>query len=327
MMNNIDLDSYIQLISKLSKILEDVSIKQSEPRVVADLLKGLSGLNVKSSDGWFDISTSGVFVHANPFVSSTHFPCKQPSSVEVGDLLLIVTIINGNQEEHRAMLLQAKKTSKILTTPGNDNQWFLYQQWPKFRYKSRSGSLYGKTRYIKEPDMYDAAKYLLIHNTPVSFPYCDNRIWCSCLLIEGFCCNFKGRNYLTAHPTKDHLSRYRSFLDELVHFILGNAGKSFEFPSPEEDEGWNKFIEDLITITAEKVSKFVQNAPGSSHKTRGILNQKFRYGKDMTFLNLSTQGNGEPPNNTRNLGDDADNEGGLSIVEFVVSFNPDRIMR
>lgn len=327
MMNNIDLDSYALLISKVSRILESLSIRRREPQVVADLVKGLSGLEVESSDGKLNISTSGVFVHANPFVSSANFPCKKPSSVEVGDLLLIVTIINGNQEEHRAMLLQAKKTLNIPATPDNDNQWFLYQQWPKFCYASRSGSLNGKTRHIREPDMYDAAKYLLISNTPVNCPYCGNRIWCSCLLMEGFCCNFKVGNYLTAHPTKDNLSRYRFFLDELVHFILGNAGKSFEFPAPEEDEGWNKFIEDLITITAEKVSKFVQNAPGSSHKTRGILNQKFRYGKGMTFLDLSTQGNGEPPNNTRNLGDEADNEGGLSIVEFVVSFDPDRIMR
>lgn len=42
MMNNIDLDSYALLISKVSRILEGLSIKRCEPQVVADLAKGLS---------------------------------------------------------------------------------------------------------------------------------------------------------------------------------------------------------------------------------------------------------------------------------------------
>lgn len=137
---------------------------QSEPQLVANLVFEFPGqINNISLSGTTKVSAGGVFVHSRPLVACSSFPKTAPGSVEIGDLLLIRTlVVNKEVKEKRALLLQAKKVDSVPARPDNENQWHLYEKWPRFTYAARSGGLKGKTRHVNEPDMYDAAKYLLI---------------------------------------------------------------------------------------------------------------------------------------------------------------------
>src|SRR5690606_27105866 len=116
----------------------------------------------------------------------------------------------------RALLLQAKKVKRVPVKPDNANQWHLYEKWPPFTYAARSGALQGKSRSIKEPDMYDAAKYLLIGAGSHNLHYDD---WPLCWHWPDVCLHH------TAQPTTPEISRYKCFAGELMGFLLGNGGK------------------------------------------------------------------------------------------------------
>lgn len=85
--------------------------KSSEPQLVANLVYELPNhINKVALSGTAKVEAGGIFVHARPFVSCASFPDTQPGSVEIGDLLLIRTlVINKTVMERRALLLQAKK--------------------------------------------------------------------------------------------------------------------------------------------------------------------------------------------------------------------------
>lgn len=96
---------------------------RSEPQLVANLVWQLPKyINAASLSGSTKVKAGGVFVHARPFVACTSFPEPKPASVEIGDLLLLRTlVVNKKVEEQHALLLQAKKAS-IPATPDNSNQ-------------------------------------------------------------------------------------------------------------------------------------------------------------------------------------------------------------
>ena len=296
---------------------------QSEPQLVANLVFEFpKEINKVNLSGATKVAAGGVFVHSRPFVACKSFPNSTPESVEIGDLLLIRTlVVNGNVAEKRALLLQAKKTDSIPVIPDNKNQWHLYEQWPGFTYAPRSGGLTGKPRHIKEPDMYEAAKYLLIDNGS----YARGRHYICCIG-----CQFHWHRRWpdicfqhTAQPTTPKISRYRCFAGELVEFLAGNAGKVFAKPKP-RTRGWDRVIQDLIDETAKAKTIYAGRAAGQSTSAMR--------GNSVSFCSLAGQsgfsqfGGGddgvandfeEPPNVPADWNGD-DDGGGISIIEFVV---------
>lgn len=245
--------------------------------------------------------------------------------------------------ERRALLLQAKKINRIPAAPDNKNQWHLYARWPKFKYAARSGALRGKSRYIKEPDMHDAAKYLLLGSAGVNYPSMEHTPIISALR------GYPGLlQHYTAHPTNPLLSHYRLFADELFHFLIGNAGKTFIAPPATRARGWDRVIDDLITETATRKTKcflrrnssYGSSSGGKSFSSYGsssgdkpiTTSNKFPRGQGvLCFLGPSGQSNhfllagghvladsNEPPHVPEEWPQGEDEGGGISIIEAVV---------
>lgn len=276
-------------------------------------------INTIQFSGATKVAAGGVFVHARPFVTCASFPSASPASVEIGDLLLIrALVVNGKVEERRALPLQAKKTDGIPAAPDNKNQWHLYEQWPGFTYATRSGGLNGKKRHIKEPDMYEAAKYLLIGSDLAASCWsqmCPVGWLCHlCYHRLGICAHY------TAQPTTPELSQYRCFASELVDFLAGNAGKIFDKPKA-MTRGWNRVIQDLIDETAKAQTIFMGRAAGQTKKsTRGSGLLFMSSTKDSKFFSalggIKVEDSRKPPDVPDKWGDG--DGGGISIIEFVI---------
>ena len=300
---------------------------QSEPQLVANLVWYLPNfINQIKFKGASSVRAGGVFVHAQPFVTCVSFPEIKPKSVEIGDLLLVRTLVENNVVvEQRALLLQAKKVKHSLAIPDNQNQWHLYEQWPAFTYASRSGELTGKQRHIKEPDMYEAAKYLLIGRDSAAsgcdFICCIDwpSHWCSRLL--------NNCHHYTAQPTRPEISRYRCFADELIEFLTGNAGKVFVKPKL-RTRGWDRVIHDLIDETVKaKKTIYTGRAVGQSTTAKRGYGTFFCSLADQSSFSLfrgDSDGEAsnfdEPPNVPGEWSGDSDGDGGgISVIEFVVN--------
>jgi hypothetical protein len=301
---------------------------QSEPQLVANFVfEFVKTFNSVKLPEAMKITAGGVFVHARPLVSCQSFPKTEPSSVEIGDLLLIRTlVVNGQVSERRALLLQAKKANSIPAVPDNKNQWHLYEQWPRFSYAARSGRLKGRVRHVKEPDMYEAAKYLLIGQGSAAclcycplgdpWPFCSSHQWrMSCV-------------HHSAQPTTPAISRYRCFSGELIAFLAGDAGKVFSTPKP-RSRGWDRVIQDLIEQTAKAKSIFCGRAAGTSTSAvRGSGVLFLSLVENSAFSVLGSKDDGQtispdrPPNVPAEWNGD-DDGGGISLVEFIVERGKD----
>ena len=311
----------IQIKSAIANAVHNAfsNLKDSEPQLVANLVWQLpKQINEIKLSGNIKISAGGVFVHSRPLVTCTSFPTKTPSSVEIGDVLLIRTlVVDGGVKQKQALLLQAKKAKSIPAKPDNVNQWHLYEKWPRFTYAARSGDLAGKKRYIQEPDMYDAAKYLLIAST-LSYAYCTGCFRCS--PCDCFCWHM-GYAHFTAKPTKPDIGAYRCFVCELVDFLNGNVGKVFEKPAS-RTRGWNQVIHDLINDTAKAKTIFMGRANQKSSKYqrgngRMFLTQTNE--SDFFMVSGSSKGSGEnnkPPEDLEQW--EESDHGGISIIEVVI---------
>lgn len=304
-------------------IFRSFQANSSEPQLVANLVWQLPHhINQIQFQGPSKVSGGGIFVHAKPFVTCSSFPQIKPKSVEIGDLLFIRTLVEKNVVvERRALLLQAKKVNSVPATPDNDNQWHLYERWPAFTYALRSGGLTGKPRYINEPDMYEAAKYLLIGDgSSASRRHCTRCMgwpfhWHHPWLNSCF--------HHTAQPTKPEISRYRCFADELVSFLAGNAGKVFAKPKP-RTRGWDRVIQDLIAETANAKTIYAGRAIGqstSAMRGNGVLFCSFTGQSNFSFFggddDRRVNNSNEPPDVPSEWNSDYDG-GGISIIEFVV---------
>lgn len=286
----------------------------SEPQLIANLVKEIpEKVNAMRPVAGNKVYSTGVFVHSKPFVQCDNFPEKRPQSVEIGDLLLVRTlVVNGVVGERRALLMQAKKTARIPTIPDNKNQWHLYERWPEFTYAARSGKLTGKKRHIVEPDMYDGAKYLLLNtgSTPTThfWPYY-------------FQSNLA---HSTAQPTQPAIGRYRALLLELVDFITGNGGKIFNSPQAGVN-GWDQVINDLISETANAMSVYPARAarrPGRSARGMGAVwapANGYKHSIFAQLLEFDFFGPSPPPDTPDRGPEDSDNqESGIPIIEFIV---------
>lgn len=300
------------------------NLSQREPQLIANLVWYLSKQihNISLSSG-VSIKTGGVFVHAHPLVKCNSFPEPDPASVEIGDLLLLRTsLIDKTVVDRRAILLQAKKDTKLNPKPDNKNQHHLYAKWPQFEYVRSGPELTGRKRCITGLDLYNAAKYLLIGSDPL----------CFCEFPHYLCCDymhpFLGDHdhlLLTAQPSQPELSHYRCFFQELLEFILGDAGKTFNSPpGRERSNDWDKVIEDLTSVTAQQDSKFMDRASSGESKKRGQC-LAFSSG---TFPELSMISKAGFSVDGKDEGDDSpplvpeewsggEDDGGISIIEFI----------
>lgn len=300
---------------------------QHEPQLVANLVWYLPYfINRLSLSNGNSVKTGGVFVHAQPFVKVDNFPEAAPQSVELGDLLLLRTAYLNNQpQDYRAMLLQAKKVDRIPTLPDNKNQHHLYANWPIFEYTRASRHLNGKRRHLQGPDLYNAAKYLLISTENTD--QCEECHTCSEIFHDRyFCCH----QLLTAHPSLPLLSHYYCFAIDLLNFILGTSGKSYTPDVHHAETGWNMVIKDLTMITAHKHSTFVKRASQEASKERGAGSSTFfvcgevESPSRLSELGVTTEANSvsgrevPPEVPDREYPDENNDGGGVSVLEFAV---------
>jgi hypothetical protein len=297
---------------------------QSEPQLIANLVWHLpTHLNTVALSGGYSFKTGGVFVHAQPFVQCRNFPRSIPASVEIGDLLLLRTAVhNGAICDRRAMLLQAKKVNSLPATPDNENQHRLYAQWPAFKYVRSTPALNGKKRHIRGSDLYDASKYFLILQGGCNFCFTMAHN-----LFPGFFCK-NSVSLMTAHPTEPNLSHYRCFVHEIVDFIIGDTGKQYINPPPARSKNWDRVIEDLTTITANLNSRYIQRTFFGVSTLRGqMLGLHFCSGVVPKYSKLSDVGISmegrfnrlDGPPEVPSEWSEKEDEGGISIIEFVVS--------
>lgn len=306
--------------------LQDKS--KEEPQLVANLVWHLPAqLNKLSFSGNYSVKSGGVFVHKSSFVI---FPGRSKNYIEIGDLLLVRTsVLKDRDIDRRALLLQAKKIQKLPAQPDNPDQYKLYAEWPAFEY-TRSGILNGKKRYVTGLDIHSATKFLLIGEDPVciaSFGVCS--ICCLPLgRFESSCCS------ITAQPTKEALTHHVCFFQEIIDFILGDAGKSFITPPPEDNIGWDRVVHDLITVTAVPKSKTMQKASpgGTGRRGQGELlafctgifpDSSLLAAAGIVVDNEAGEMDG-PPKIPAEKTENMDNDGGISIIEFVVEEGNER---
>ena len=323
-----------RLHSALSDAIQDaVENGKSEPSIVAQLTYGIPtfvndlGLNI----GKYTLKVGSVFIHQTPKVTF-HGMVKQ-KSIEIGDLLVINTIIDKKSVTRKAILYQAKMFKKRLPSkPGNKKQHLLYEKWPIFEYINSTPELDGKQRKVIGLDLYSSAKYLILKKAP--FPSINNP---DASIVNNIA--------LTAQPTAT-LSNYESFLNEIYHFVLGNSGKVFNYHIDKvkaEDEyvqlmllitpkkisefhnrGWSAVITDLLEVTARKTTSLMGTASGGGRKSaRGC----HVFGHKLSFITetvsddqyFSMSDNNLPPTGIPPRSED-DNEdgGGISIIEFVL---------
>lgn len=274
---------HLNLFAAINHVLCTISSteeKCTEPAIVAKLtvdiprvVKKWNSIQEKHSNIRF--YSCGSFVHGRPWAMPL-FNNSDKRSVEIGDLLLITNIFKSTNDkepqEQRAMLLQAKKhglnqlngTCVINITPPNDIQRTLYNQWPEFQYTSPQ-NLRDQHRHIQGNDIYPGTQYLLINSDKDSQKSND-----LCPVLQPRVC----ADYLTAYP-EEPLGHFNSFADELVNFILGNAGKVFKSDTESRTNlGWDNVIYDLIDYCKTHDSSFVHK---EGTKGKGRRMQDGRY--------------------------------------------------
>lgn len=268
----------------------------TEPQLVAklmwNLIDGITQAKINST------SIGGVFVHASPLVTCSTFPSPTPTSVELGDMLLIRSTRTSTTWNRQALLLQAKMANTPLKNPGSPNQHHLYANAPEFKYASGMGSLNGQRRQLIGPNLYDATQYLLIPDAGhPTHP-------CICGCPWG---NFPCWGGWIAHPTHPNLTHHQCMLFALAQFFSGSSGKSFETPTPAGDTGWSCVINELISIgpTAGKATKFSNygNFPSPTRGQGSLLALTPHWGNSPSVASApNVEGN----------------ERGLAIIEIVV---------
>jgi hypothetical protein len=251
---------YNAISSSVRKSLSNCT--QDEPQMVANLVYNLPhAINKIRFSGTLKLSCSGIFIHATPKVTSSNFPKDGKKSVELGDLLLL---LSDASDRKRAILLQAKKTSRLPIKPDNRSQHYLYAMQPHFTYIDSGLYLTGKQRRITGRDLYNGCKYLLINDTRKPLRINPKFMF--------FGSTSPNQTSWVAQPTWSNLSHYHSFEEELFFFILGNAGKPYN-PFPHgNNRNWDRVIHDLKEVIPTKPSSLVSNSSAGTISTRGYMN-------------------------------------------------------
>ncbi|HPT72045.1 MAG TPA: hypothetical protein PLE74_07165 [Candidatus Cloacimonadota bacterium] len=322
-------------------IYDNINFDESEPRIVAKLISLLTGtINGQIVQGLFSesglkISSGGVFTHQQPQVKSPEFP--QNGAVEIGDLLLVMNFERRNGTIDRtAVLYQVKKLEH---PDNNDNQRYLYNNWPEFDYFRSSPRLNMKRRHITGPHLYLGAKYLYIgeitNGTPISralifryfiFHHCNNKP-CDNSLIN----KIHNNQLFICYPPYDPYNEsfygihtVNCFIDELFHFITGNGGRHFDYQPCHSNTNWDQVITDLIDITSQNVTSYYARQP----RQQGVFNFMGNWessnliGKVIPSQVIdSFQYNNEPVFRENQNNDNILDETGASVIEINIKEN------
>lgn len=295
-----------------NRISSDKNRISSEPELISRLTYELPKVLNSICLGNIRFESGGIFIHQKPYVKNISNPNKwHRKYVELGDLLLVNNIVINNKIKQRlALLLQAKKSpinSTANIEPDNADQWDLYATWPEFEYVKNS-KLRNQKRYIdciKEPDIFDGAKYLFINECRKFYRY-----------------PFYLSDYV-ANATKP-LSKFKPFYCELFDFITGNSGKIFNLDNVKNNgnKGWDKIIDDLISeVSSASLSKGIaRDFPNKEKLTRGqgILSLYGNFSNPASLfnrLNIVNNGDNFPPFHD-DLEDFFWEGGGISTIEI-----------
>lgn len=312
----IDYPDLRKLMRAISEAIdESIHEGNDEPAKVAQLTyripKYINGLSINSNG--YKLSSGGVFIHQKPYVT---FPAiKYKKHVELGDLLLISTVIDGSKTTRKALLLQAKMFDELPITPDNPDQHFLYNEWPEFHYIAKALNKAG--RKVAGFDLHSSAKYLLLSEHGCFFDCLDffERYFID---SKHSCCT------ITAHPTEP-LSHHICFAEELLQFVLGDKGKEFQDGRtlPATEIGWSRVIDDLLENTSKSAKSHMKNASQGHNPTRGCG----VFGNRLSFLTdyvepdfrLEPNDNELPPTDLPPRPENNDEDGGgISVIEFVL---------
>lgn len=262
-------DTILSIIANgLAKVFKDTN--RTEEIIVADLVINLPKIiNTELSPLFrryrINAQSGSVFVHGKPWAKSAFFPESTPKSVEIADLLLIMTYVQLDGSISRnSLLLQAKMVDQIPFIPDHHNQHHLYVYWPKFEWIDQSPKLNGKVRNVTAPGLYQGYNYLLIGKNSSNISI--KGITLESIIELELCCN--DTTAVCAQPDYKKLSHYRSFINTLYDFIFGNTGRPFIF-QPKNSLNWDQVITDLMEVTAEKVSRYIERASSGKVYKRG----------------------------------------------------------
>lgn len=291
----------------------------SEPYLVARLVKDIP--NAINNDiaplfrqNGCDVSAYGVFVHQQPQVKTNSYPDPTPAAVEIGDLLLIHTNIDARGNTKRfALLLQAKKVSKIPAKPDNKNQLHLYLNWPAFEYV-RSPGLNGLRRQISGPNYYSGARYLVLRGQGGSKAFtqlnCANNR--TCLSCPGF-------SAATAKPQTPYLTNHNCFSGDIYGMLFGTEGREFQLPPAQGCIDWDQVIADILNATAHRIRREMGGPRGYGQDVYAYgRTQRSSLGENvLPFINEYGSTDSPPPN--RPLIDYERDElpSGMPIIEIV----------
>lgn len=154
---------------------ENLMTKPHEPDFVAGLVVDstpliYAALKAILSPHRVSVSMSAVFCHQTPQVAfNTH---TVASSCELGDILFAyVHTSKLGTTKRNAILFQAKASANqpYQIHSEEQNQLYLYKDWPDFEYV-KSSFLNGQKRSVTPKTPHSGAQYLLIDNRPPTEP-------------------------------------------------------------------------------------------------------------------------------------------------------------
>ena len=127
-----------KMLSALSKNYLKGKDEPSLVHVVEDIVNSLQSLNAKDQRLLFELTTKSIFIHGNK--SQVHFSYygKSANSVELGDLIFILSVIhNGKKFLEKLTINQFKKDKRksrtISWNVSNKKQLYLLSRFPTFR--------------------------------------------------------------------------------------------------------------------------------------------------------------------------------------------------
>jgi hypothetical protein len=279
------------------------------------------------------LRAQGLLVGDGLLVETGDVPRVKARGIEIGDLLLVVSLYgHGGEARHTALLLQARSSAgEYPPLPENDRCYRLYFKWPEFTYVKADPQLNGRRRRVEPPHLYNGAKYLFLRAADCPWPpfFCHDT---AARVRWNLACGnpFQLFSY-TAFPNSPHPTNCNCLVNELYDLLFGNGGRVFRFRPPEDTAGWDRVITDLMEATAalaaacpERVGRWGQGAGGgvtgkSPGCSAGLLDRVL----DEAGVARTIQDQGCPAESRGVKKVDQTEYGGISMIEFVIEEFPE----
>ena len=194
------------------------------------------------------VSVGGVFCHGAPKVE-----LRGGDRCELGDLLVVVRHDRYDVVLRKSLLVQAKREDQA---PPQGAQLDLYEDWPAFKYW-RAGRLTGAQRSVRPHEAHLGAQFLELGTCPSCGRWAHE-------------CDVSGWTARSWYGQE----RPRAFARELTDVIEGVRGRSFDLPPPARTRGWDRVMDDLLRVTAERTFRVARQAMGRAG--RGDIRSMYR---------------------------------------------------